>query len=151
MTVIKLIILEKDCGGVISHKEDTNTRFYLRKQRNCFLKAKDAASFLRPSGCTNCENLFGGSFVAEVCIETTIPFDINIPFEQYIFYLDNLVNLETENVCPYEVSSTIFEISKDRCKRFLSRKKPHFKITTILNGPQVSRNVSQNENIFVKL
>ena len=125
------------------------------------MKAKDGASFLRPTGCTNCESLFGGSFKAEICIE------IQLETQEPLF---DLFNLETENVCPYNVSSTSFSsiyegfvltynrhtgyfdgISKARCKEFFAHKVPHFKINTTVNGPKVSQNMSQNEKIFVKL
>ena len=138
MTVIKIIILKKDCGGVISQKEGWNTRFYLRKQRSCFSKAKHGASFLRPTGCTNCESLFGGYFEAEICIE------IRLETQEPLF---DLVNLETENVCPYEMSSTRFSNLDDTCQVFFAHKVPHFKITTISNGQQVSRYYGQHDSI----
>ena len=114
------------------------------------MKAKDGASFLRPTGCTNCESLFGDSFKAEICIEISL--ETRQP-SQRVF---DLVNVETENVCPYELSYEGFVLTYDgipkaRCQEFFAHKIPHFKINTFVNGPRVSQNMSQNENIFVKL
>ena len=110
------------------------------------MKAKDGASFVRPTECTNCETLFGDPFDAEICIDI----ETQDPIGSLLF---DYIQLETENVCPYELSLELKPISKQKinlCTKFLAHKVPHFKILPFATSREVSRNISQNKNTIVE-
>ena len=88
-----LKIQMKDCGGII-FKKDTG-RFYLRKQRACFRKEPGGASFVRPTGCiSECDSKIANEYSGEVCVE------IETKERKH----DQYIQLQTTNLCPYQVS-----------------------------------------------